>query len=159
MKGNKNASVYLVEFSDYQCPACKAFEETVEKIITSSNNKLLFVYRHFPLDQHPMALRSAITSEAAGRQGKFWEMHNLLFKNQDKLSEKEFRDLANELKLDMTKFEADLKDQKLTEKVNFDRADGLKLGINATPTFYLNGMRLTLNTPEDLSKEIEKVLK
>lgn len=158
-KGPKDASVWLVEFSDYQCPACKTFELTVEEILKKYDGKILFAYRHFPLDQHPLSFQAALVSEAAGKQGKFWEMHSLLFQSQDKMSETLWGDLAKQLNLDNKKFDADLSLPELKQKVQNDRADGIRLRIQATPTFFLNGIRLTLNTPADLTREVEKIIK
>src|SRR3989344_9671208 len=86
-KGNPDAAVYLVEFSDFQCPACAAFAPTVQEIIEKHKDKLLVSYRHFPLDQHPYAVEAAIAAEAAAQQGKFWGMADLLFTNQTRLSD------------------------------------------------------------------------
>lgn len=157
--GNKDAKVYLVEFSDFQCPACKAFEPTVEEVINKYKDQLLFVYRLFPLDQHPLGKPAALAAEAANRQGKFWEMHHLLFTNQDNFSDKLFSELARQLSLDINKFTADIKDPNLASFVDSEKAAGISIGVSATPTFYLNGKKLTLATFSDLDKEVQQALK
>jgi protein-disulfide isomerase len=156
--GNPNAKVFLVEFSDFQCPACKAFQPTVHTILEKYKDQLLFAYRHFPLDQHPFAQHAARTAEAAGIQGKFWEMHDLLFENQEQFSDAYFPQVAGELKLDMNKFTQSLSDENLKNKIERDRAYGVKIGVDATPTFYLQGKKLSLLSPADLLKEVENAI-
>ncbi len=160
--GNASASAYLVEFSDFQCPACRAFAPIVDEIVNKYNDKLLFVYRHFPLDQHSFAINASLTAEAAGNQGKFWEMYTLLFTNQEKFSEAPWKDLANQLNLNLDQYEADVLNPegkaKLMEKIDKDKADGTKFGVNSTPTFFLNGIKLTIANPNDLKNTVEKVM-
>lgn len=154
-KGNASASAYLVEFSDFQCPACKAFKPVVDEIIQQNKDNLLFVYRHFPLEQHEFAIDAAKTAEAAGAQGKFWEMYDLLFSNQESFSKTTWSELATQLGLDMTKFESDRTNSKIEEKIMADRSYGLGLGVNSTPTFFLNGVKLKLNSFDDLQNAVQ----
>ena len=160
--GNASASAYLVEFSDFQCPACRAFAPTVDAIVKKYKDNLLFVYRHFPLDQHDFAINASLTAEAAGNQGKFWEMYALLFANQDKFSEAPWKDLANQLSLNLDQYEIDVfspdGNAKLMAKINKDKADGATFGVNATPTFFLNGIKLTIENPNDLQKAVEEAI-
>lgn len=156
--GNASASAYLVEFSDFQCPACKSAKPFVDATVERYKEKLLFVYRHFPLGQHQYAIQAAIAAEAAGLQGKFWEMNYLLFANQDKLSDDLYMRLAKELYLDEKKFADALSDPKLKEKVIQDRDYGVSIGIDSTPTFFLNGKKITLASFTDLKTEVERVL-
>ncbi len=158
-KGNASASAYLVEFSDFQCPACKAAKPFVDEVVNIYKDKLLFVYRHFPLDQHPFGMKAAIAAEASGKQGKFWEMYDLLFANQENLSEALFIDLAKQLNLNEKEFTESLSDQKLKDAVTLSRDYGLKIGINSTPTFYLNGKKLVLTSYNDIKVEVERALK
>jgi protein-disulfide isomerase len=157
-KGNPDAANYLVEFSDFQCPACAAIKPLVDQIIKENEGNLLFVYRHFPLTQHPFAQKAAEAAEAAEAQGKFWEMFDLLFANQDKLSDSLFTELAAQLKLDTTVFTADLSSGKYRESVLADLREGNRLGINATPTFFLNGRKLDLSSYADLKTAVEQAL-
>lgn len=153
-KGNPGAAVWLVEFSDFQCPACAAFEPAVEELIKNHSDTLLFAYRHYPLPSHPMAEPAARAAEAAALQGKYWEMHDLLFANQSNLSETEFTRLAQSLELDMLKFEKDMKSPEVTNTIALDVAYGDNIGISATPAFYLNGVKISPGTPEDLKKMV-----
>ena len=157
--GNASASAFLVEFSDFQCPACKAFQPAVDIILDKYKDKVQFAYRHFPLDKHEYALNAALTAEAAGEQGKFWEMEKLLFENQDRFSEALWKDWANSLGLNLDEFEISFNSQKLKDKINLDRAYGEQIGVDATPTFYLNGKKLELTSQADLVKAIEEVVK
>ena len=154
--GNPDAAVFLVEFSDFQCPACAAFAPTVKEIIEKHKDKLLVAYRHFPLDQHPYAVEAAIAAEAAAQQGKFWEMADLLFTNQTRLSDELVLDFAKQLDLSMDTFAQDLARSDLKQKVEADLAYGLQIGINATPTFFLNGKKLNLTSFDDLKSAVEK---
>lgn len=157
-KGPKDAPVWLVEFSDFQCSACKEFSTVVTDLITKYPEKLFVAYRYFPLDIHPQSLPSAIVAQSAGIQGKFWEMEQLLFANQDRLGDALYTELAGQLGLDMNAFSASIKDPATKQVVLNDSTYGASIGINATPTFFLNGVKLTLYTPADFVKEVEKVI-
>lgn len=147
-KGNPEAKVQIVEFSDFQCPACAGVEPVVSKVTDEYGDKISFVYRHFPLPQHKNAILASLAAEAAGKQGKFWEMHALLFEKQAEWAEeggaKElFISFAKELELNEEQFKSDLDDQVLKDKINKDKADGDALGVNSTPSFYINGGKYT----------------
>ncbi|OGG13086.1 hypothetical protein A2875_00500 [Candidatus Gottesmanbacteria bacterium RIFCSPHIGHO2_01_FULL_46_14] len=157
-KGNASASAYLVEFSDFQCPACQAFKPVVDEIVEQHKDNLLFVYRHFPLEQHEFAMDAAKTAEAAGAQGKFWEMYDLLFENQERFSSTTWPQLAQQLKLDNNQFETVKSTPTTSDRINRDRSYGLQIGVNSTPTFYLNGVKLTLTSYEDLRRAVENAL-
>lgn len=154
MRGPKNAAVYLVEFSDFQCPACKLFAGTVDDLAQTYPDKLLIVYRHFPLDQHPQSRKAAYAAEAAGKQGKFWEMAKLLFEHQDVFTDEKFMSFAKELGLDLSEFAKTLSDGSMMKKVQDDRQYGERIGIQATPTFFLNGVRLEFQTVDDLRNAV-----
>lgn len=156
--GSASASAFLVEFSDFQCPACKAFQPAVDIVVDKYKDKLLFAYRHFPLDQHPFAEESALTAEAAGEQGKFWEMGKLLFENQEKFDDNLWKDLVKQLKLDEKKFDEAFSSKILKDKIDRDRTYGDQIGVNATPTFYLNGKKLELTSQADLVKAVEEAI-
>ncbi len=148
IKGNPDAYVTLVEYSDFQCPACRSYYPMLKKLNEKYPDNLRIVYRHFPLVQiHQHATRAAQAAEAAGMQGKFWEMHDMIFNTQDSWSESDnpkqfFADLAGTLGLDVEKFERDIESDEVMEKVKRDTNSGIKLGVSATPTFYLNGRKL-----------------
>ena len=146
MTGNADAKVTIVEFGDYQCPACGAANPIIKKVIGEYHAKdLIFVYRHFPLTSiHKSALPAAYAAEAAGAQGKYWEMHNLIFDNQSEWSESNnaseiFERYAAQLSLDLDKFKSDISGGVFTEVVNRDFEDGKNVGVNSTPTFFVNG--------------------
>src|SRR3989338_2763343 len=157
--GPENSQVTLIEFSDFQCPACKAAWPTVEALTKAYPNQLRFVYRHFPLPQHKFAKDAAYAAEAAGKQGKFWEMSNLLFENQESISPELFPKLADELRLDLEQFKKDMESQEIKDKVEADLNDARTLGVNSTPTFYLNGTKVNLANFDDLKTQVEKSLR
>jgi protein-disulfide isomerase len=156
--GNSEAKTVLVEFSDFQCPACGAYKPVVDQIIEKYSDKLLFGYRHYPLPQHENAISAAIASEAAARQDKFWEMSDYLFTFQSDLSSETIKKAAQNLELDMQKFDEDIKNPELQAIVEKDKNDGNTLGINSTPTFYLNGKKLNLSRPQDLLTAVDQAL-
>lgn len=138
----------LVEFGDFQCPACASYAPVVEQVLEEFNEELTFVARHFPLGQHRNALSAAYSAEAAGKQGKFWEMYDLLYKNQNDWESsgsvmKIFEDYAEDLGLDIEKFKADADLKEIKDKVQSDYTDGVTLGVSSTPTFFLSGEKLT----------------
>lgn len=147
-KGSPEAAVTLVEYSDFQCPACRASAPLVTRLAEEFGNSLQFVYRHFPLRQHDNAERAAQVSEAAGMQGKFWEMHDMLFDGQDDWAESRnaeelFLQYAESLGLNKEQFARDSDSDRVHEKVTSDFQSGLQFGVDATPTFFLDGERLT----------------
>ncbi len=161
-KGNREAAVILVEYSDFQCPACAAYYPMVKRLSEEFGDKIVFVYRHFPLSQHQNAESAAIAAEAAGRQGKFWEMHNLIFDNQNEWAksakwsvEDIFVKYAEKLNLDLEKFKADLDLKEIKQKVSKDLESGVNARVNGTPTFFLNGKKLS--TPRNYEEFKEMV--
>jgi len=141
-KGNINSAVQLLEFGDFQCPHCGAAHPILKKIEKKFGASLLFIFRHFPLSEsHPQAFNAAVASEAAARQGKFWEMFDLIFENQLLLSAEMLLDLAKSLHLNMKEFQKDLRDTELTEKVESDFESGIISGVNGTPSFYINNIK------------------
>lgn len=157
-KGNAQSSVYLVEFSDFQCPACAAVKPLVDDIVKTYGDKLLFVYRYYPLPQHPLAKTAAQAAEAAGQAGKFWEMYDLIFAKSETLTESDFTDFAKQLNLDGTKFAFDMKSSTVAARVQSDIDEGDKLNIDATPTFFLNGKKLELTNLNDLTTSVEQAI-
>lgn len=162
--GSDSAKVKLVEFSDLQCPACLAAESYVKQIRASYSNQVQLIYRHFPLPQHTHGRQAATLAEAAGEQGKFWEMHDKLFDTQAQWSVMTdatpfFLGLAKELNLDEAKIKQELEQDSFKAKMDADVAEGGKLGVNSTPTFFLNGHRLNLQSFNDLNTAIADELK
>ncbi len=157
-RGNKDAKNYLVEFSDYQCPACGAFKPLVDQIVEKYKDKLLFAYRNFPLAQHEFAESAAEVAEAAGEQGKYWQMHDYLFANQANLSDEIYQTGAQKIGLDMDKFNEALKSGKFKSLIQDDISYGVAHGVNSTPTFFLNGRKLSLFNQSDLETEVAKAI-
>jgi protein-disulfide isomerase len=142
MTGDPQAPVILVEYGDFQCPHCGAAYPIVKQIVKDYKDKMAFVFRHFPLaEAHPYAQAAALASEAAANQGKFWQMHALIFENQRLLGVEMLLQLAESLKLDMKTFEHDFKDPKLFKKVEDQFESGILSGVNGTPSFYINGIK------------------
>jgi protein-disulfide isomerase len=158
VKGNLSAKVTLVEFSDFECPACAKFEPYVKQIAEEFKNDIKVAYRHFPLPQHTKARPAAYASMAAAEQGKFWEYEEKLFENQDGLDEINLLGYAQAFGLDMDKFKQDMASQKIKDYVNQDYQAGTKYGVEATPTFYLNGKKLTLTSFESLRSQVSEVI-
>lgn len=157
-RGNPQAELTLVEFSDFQCPACKAAQPIVDAVVEKYKDVMVFAYRHMPLDQHAFSKVAAASAEAAGRQGKYWEMYALLFDNQEKLNSETIIDLARSLELDMNQYSRDATDSAILAQIEADKSYGLSIGVSGTPTFFLNGRKLNLTSFKDLEKEIEKNL-
>lgn len=140
IRGNKNAKVTLVEFSDFQCPYCESFNKTVDKILAEYKDKIRLVFKNYPLTTiHNMAQKAAEAAECAGQQNKYWEMHDKLFANQSTLSVENFKLWAKELGLKESTFKSCLDEGKTAAKVTADQAYGDSIGVNGTPTSYING--------------------
>ena len=140
IQGNNEATIVLVEYGDYQCPHCGRAYPIVKRMQEKLGDQLKFVFRNFPLAKiHPEATMAAVATEAAALQDKYWEMHDIIFENQDQLDKNSLLDYARELDLDITKFKKDIEDSALQEKVQADFESGIRSGVNATPTFFING--------------------
>lgn len=165
-KGNENAKIELIEYSDFQCPACGAYYPYVKQITEEFSGQIRFAYRHFPLRQHKNAELAGRAAEAAGKQNKFWEIHDLLFENQQTWSNSDkagdiFTVFAAKLDLDVEKFGADINSKEVKDKVADDLKSGLSIRVNATPTFILNGKLLNPNqiSPQALREQINAAIK
>ena len=158
--GNLQSPVILVEYGDFQCPHCGAAYPIVKQIVKDYKERMAFVFRHFPLaEAHPYAQAAAVASEAAANQGKFWQMHALIFENQHMLGVEMLLQLAESLKLDMKKFEHDFKDPKLFKKVEDQFESGILSGVNGTPSFYINGTKYNDSYDYDsLTKAIDQAI-
>ena len=148
--GPANARITLVEFSDFQCPYCSKASVQIAAILKAYPNDVKLVFKQFPLDNHPQAMISAQASLAAWNQGKFWQLHDLMFANRTKLSPQAIHYWADSLKLDMKKFDADLNSPTVKKQVLKDLEDGEKAGVEGTPTLYIDGQRY--NGDLDLAK-------
>jgi protein-disulfide isomerase len=149
VKGNREAKVVLIEYSDFQCPACAFYFPILKKLAGEFGEKIAIVYRHFPLSSiHPNAKAAAWAAEAAGKQGKFWEMHDLIFENQNEWKDKKnveeiFVNYAEKLNLNIDQFRADFSSKEIRQKVEDSYKNALRLGLNSTPTFFINGKKIT----------------
>ncbi len=146
--GTETAPATLVEYGDFQCPACGAYYPLVKQLEADFGPSVRMVFRHMPLwDLHPNALPAGLAAEAAGKQGKFWEMADMLYEKQKDWStlpsaKATFETYAETLGLDKAKFTADMEDKALLEKIQNSRKEGVQRGVQGTPTFYLNGKKL-----------------
>lgn len=148
IRGASAGKVTLVEFGDFQCPACAAYEPIVREVTAANSDNLKVVFKHFPLVQiHSNALLSAKASEAAGLQGKFWEMHDMLYDKQgewaNNLNSRDiFTGYAQALGLDVKKFAEDVDSQQIQDKILSEYREGVSLGVQGTPTFFVNGKKI-----------------
>jgi len=157
VQGTADAPVTLLEYGDFECSHCGEAYGIVKEIQERLGDRLRFVYRNFPLTQvHPHAESAAEASEAAAAQGKFWEMHDTLFENQQNLSQPALLNYAAEIGLDEEQFAEDLENETYREKVEADFMSGAESGVNGTPTFFINGVRYDGNwRSEDFFEALE----
>lgn len=142
MRGPDGSPVTIVEFGDYECPYCGRAESSIREIEHRLGDQVQLAWRHFPnRSVHPHARLAAEAAEAAGAQGKFWEMHHLLFSHQDQLEQMDLIDYARQLDLDVEQFARDLDEHSFADKVREDFRSGLESGVRGTPTFFINGLR------------------
>ena len=152
--GPANAPVTLVEYGDYQCPYCAEARAVLEELVERSDGKVRLVFRHYPLDSvHPLARQAAEAAEAAGAQGYFWPMHNLLYENQDHLEDGDLRSYAVRLDLDLARFDEDLAGHRHAGRVQENRLAGERDGVRGTPGVFLDGV------PYGGALEIEALLR
>jgi len=154
MRGAKNAPITIVEFSDFQCPFCGRVEPTLKELEKQYGNKLKLVWKNQPLPFHNNARPAAMAAMAANEQGKFWEMHDKLFSNQQALDRASLERYAQELGLDMGKFKAALDSNKFDAQITADANEGMRVGANGTPTFFINGRQVVGAQPIDAFKAV-----
>jgi len=153
-RGPKDAPVTIVEFSDFECPYCGAAHDTVEQVMNTYAGKVRLVYRQFPLSFHPHAAKAAEASLCAADQGKFWEYHDVLFKDQKKLEPTDLKAHASEVGMDAQKFGQCLDSGEKKKAVDADQAAGLQAGVGGTPAFFINGIFLNGAQPLDEFKKV-----
>ena len=158
VKGNENASVTVVEFTDFQCPACAQTHPVLDRIANEYGDRIKLVVRDYPLKQHANAFKAAEAAEAAREQGKYWEYATILFSNQSALETSKLKEYATRLGLDRVRFDAALDSGKFTDKVQRDLADGNRFGASGTPTIYVNGREVTNKSYEALKAAIEAAI-
>ncbi len=153
-RGPQNAPVTVVEFSDFQCPFCGKAHDTVEQVMQAYAGKVRLVFRQFPLEMHQHAKKAAEASLCANEQGKFWEYHDVLFKNQQTLDAPQLKDHANEIGLEQSKFASCLDSGKFSKAVQDDMSAGQQVGVSGTPAFFINGVMLSGAMPFDEFKRV-----
>jgi protein-disulfide isomerase len=153
VQGPASAPVTLVEYGDYECPYCGAAYPIVKEIQRRLGDRLRFVFRNFPITTaHPHAEHAADAAEAAGAQGRFWEMHDLLYEHKRALGDRQLEEYAAALGLDVERWVSDMETQAHLERVRADFMSGVRSGVNGTPTFFINGRR------HDGSHDLETLL-
>jgi protein-disulfide isomerase len=153
-KGAKNPALQVVIFSDFQCPFCGRVEPTLKQMEKEYAGKVRFTWKNYPLPFHNNAQPAAEAAMAAGAQGKFWEMHDKLFANQQQLDRPTFEKYAQELGLDMNKFKADLDANKYKDVIDAEQKEGSALGVQGTPAVFINGRKISGAYPWDTFKKI-----
>jgi protein-disulfide isomerase len=138
--GPTDAAVTVVNYGDYQCPDCHRRHKEIQRMVDELADRVRFVYRHFPLVKtHPRALKAAEAAEAAAAQGKFWEMHRLLYLSPDKLDDKDLRRHAHKIGLDLDRFDREMVGSTYSDRIMKDYYNSLVAGISGTPTTFING--------------------
>lgn len=164
-RGIDNASVVVIEYSDFQCPACGALYPVTKQVVDDFEDQITFAYRQFPLVSiHQNAMAASRASEAAGYQDKFWEMHDMLFERQQQWSSVTnassiFESYAQELELDMDRYREDVNSEETSKAITSSLSVGTSIGINATPTYFVNGEKIpTPQSVEEFSAAIQAAL-
>jgi len=160
IQGDLSAACNLVEYGDYECPSCGSVQPVIHQLQKRFGDQLSFVFRNFPLREiHPWAEAAAELAEFAATQGKFWEMHDLLFASQDNLGEATLRALSEELELKESEVQHGMSSGSYKKRIDADFSGGVRSGVNGTPTFFLNGDRYDASTDfESIAAVMEQVL-
>ncbi|MFA5089322.1 MAG: thioredoxin domain-containing protein [Candidatus Omnitrophota bacterium] len=161
VRGDQGAAVTIVEFNDFQCPFSARFHPAISEILKAYPKDVKYVLKNFPLSFHPQAVPAAKAAFAAGEQGKYWEMVDLLLQDNSRLSEQRYQELAEKLELSLERFNQDLKDKdsQWTKWIEEDIALGASAEVRGTPTFYINGRKTFARTFEQFKDEIGQILK
>lgn len=153
-KGPANAKVTIVEFSEFECPYCRRGADTMYEVLKAYPNDVRLVFKHLPLSFHKNAEPASRAALAAGKQGKFWEMHDHLFENQRSLGEKLYMEQAEKMGLDMTQFKSDYNSAALKKQIQEDLKEAERVGVRGTPGFLINGVLVSGARPADDFKQI-----
>lgn len=164
VKGSTSSGVTFVEYGDFQCPYCEQYYPTVSQVVDEFKDQIQFQFRNYPLtNAHPNAFAAARAAEAAGQQDKFWDMYDALYNSsnyQDWTNAKDptpqFKAYASQLGLDAAKFSTDFSSSKVNDLINADMAEGNKIGITGTPSFYINGKAVQINNDADSFRKVLK---
>ena len=158
IRGPADAPVMMVEFSDFQCPFCSRAVPLIDQVMQAYPKELKFVYKEFPLPMHPNAMPASKAAVAAQRQGKYWEMHDKLFANQQALQPDNFKQYAQELGLDVAKFEQDMNSPEVQAQIAEDMALARQVGVSGTPTLFVAGKRVQNRSVEGIKQMVDEAL-
>ena len=159
VKGPADAPVVMVEFSDFQCPFCAKATPLIDSVLGAYPKEVKFVYKEFPLTMHPNALPASRAALAAQRQGQYWEMHDKLFANQQALQPDNFKQYAQELGMDVAKFEQDMNSPEVQQQIQEDMQLARQSAVNGTPTLFLAGKRVQNRSLDGIKQMIDEALK
>ncbi len=157
-KGPEDAPVVLTIFDDFECPYCARLAPLLDQVVKQYPEAVKLVFKHFPLRNHKNAVKAALASLAAEKQGKFWEFHDLLFANYNQLSDEKIEEIARVLNLDMERFKTDMQDPALVNSIRQDMMQAVNAGVRGTPTLFVNGKRLQDRSMKGFQGAIEKEL-
>ncbi len=152
--GNEHAQITLVEFAEFKCPYCATMGPLLKRLVEESNGSVRLLFKHFPLKKHPGSVLASEAAQAAYRQGKFWEMYELLFKNMENQDMEHFLQWAHELGLDPEKFKKDMEDPKVRQIIERDTMEGVRANLQATPTLFINGRLYHLRHDDYFLKDV-----
>lgn len=159
IRGRPDADIVIVEYADFQCPYCARAHPTLAGLLKQYGERIALVYRHLPLGMHPYAEAAAEAAEAAGAQGRFWEMHDTLFEHQAQLAPAQLPLLAQGLGLDAARFDEDMATRRYRERIQQQADEGKALGASGTPSFFINGERYHGDSDrESLTAAVERYL-
>jgi protein-disulfide isomerase len=159
VKGNMNAPVAIVEFSDYQCPYCSKLQPTLNDVLKAYPKDVKLVFKNFPLPFHSEARNASKAALAAGEQDKFWQMHDIIFENFNELSSEKFKQFAKKIGLDVNKFTADYNSNKYDFQIQQDINLGTAVGVRGTPTLFVNGQMISNRSFAGFKEAIDNALK
>jgi len=152
--GNEKAKIIIAEFAEFKCTYCVALSPVLKKLVAESSGKVRLVFKHFPLKNHPGSFFSSRAAQAARKQGKFWEMYDLLFRDFGKQGMADALEYARTLGLDMERFKRDLEDRKIEELIERDKMEGVRAKVIGTPTLFINGKMYNFRHDEDFLKDL-----
>jgi protein-disulfide isomerase len=159
VKGRRDAPVTIVEFSDFQCPWCKTYQALMNQVLQLYPKDVKLVYKEFPLAEiHANAVGAAKAALAAARQGKFWEMHDMMYQNQDELGMNELKQYAQNVGLDVLQWQKDFSSPEVQQQLTREADEGRAAGVDSTPSFFVNGRRITAGTIEEFKSLIQEAL-
>ncbi len=155
-RGPADAPVTVVEWADFECPACQTFSHLLERLEQQFSGRLRLVFKHYPMSYHPHAVIAACAAYAAQQQGEFWRMHRLLYDRSDRLTEPDLIGYAEELDLDVARFKGDMLSEQAREFVDKERRQGEGVGLRATPLLFINGRQVPIGALDNVGRELEE---